>query len=462
MTWLGQWRRRLAPRWRDIDVRLARHVGRARMRRMQTCVRELPAFRLVDLARSIAAALAELRLVATVASEHPDEDLKDVLTGAPPRWIARAVNVAARVAWPVGPGQSEYHAKDCFWLARRSGNPAEWLVLRLRHRERLDRAALEVAAETSASAEALLEQLVERATRASIFRGRLLTVSFEPGVKDEYGDVECAARLNILFRAVEPVPPETFIIDEPMRAVLQRNVVDLHRQRALLKAHGVPVRRGILLHGPPGTGKTFTCRYLCDQLPEVTRFVVAGTSLPHVRSIFNLARLLQPSLVILEDVDLVFTARDMAGNGAGLGELLDHLDGLRPFDDVNVILTTNALDRLEAALKDRPGRISQCIHVGPPNDALRRRYLLAHLARYGLDELDLDELVRRSHGATQAFLKEWVHRAAQIALERPLSSARLAPRTEDFRRALAEMRQDSNAARARLIGFRDSALQHGL
>ena len=426
------------------------------MRAMHVCVRELPAYRLIDVARSVEAEAAQLAVAEVIASQHDCEDLKDLLTAPPHRYVPRRINVAAREAWPVGPGQTAYAPKDCFWIGRAAASDGGWVVLRVQHQPQRDCVVLEVAAETSAMAEALLDTQIERATRESIYRRRLLTVSFEAGIKDEFGDVERAPRLNVFFRPEETFDEEAFIVDDGVREVLRRNVIDLHLRRELLKEHGVPVRRGVLLYGPPGTGKTFTCRYLCAQLPDVTRFVVAGMSLLQVRSIFNLARLLQPSLVILEDVDLVFAARDLTGDGAGLGELLDQMDGLRPFEDVSVILTTNALDRLEAAIKDRPGRISQCVHIGPPNDPLRRRYLLRHLARYALDGLDLDALVHLSRGTTQAFLKEWVHRAAQIALERPLAGDRLAPRTDDFRSALAEMRRGGDPATDRLIGFHDA------
>jgi SpoVK/Ycf46/Vps4 family AAA+-type ATPase len=231
-------------------------------------------------------------------------------------------------------------------------------------------------------------------------------------------------------------------------------VIDLHARRDFLKAHGVPVRRGVLLHGPPGTGKTFACRWLCANLPTTTRIIVAGSALQQVAAVFALARMLQPSLVIFEDVDLVFTARDITAQGSILGELLDQMDGLRPHEDVGFVLTTNAIDRIEAAIKDRPGRISQCIHLGPPSADLRRRYLEHYLAPYATGEVDRDTLVARSSGATQAFLKDWVHRAVQIASERPHRAAgKLELRTEDFEIALREARASSQGTSARIIGF---------
>ena len=84
----------------------------------------------------------------------------------------------------------------------------------------------------------------------------------------------------------------------------------------MLKSNGVPVRRGVLLYGPPGTGKTFACRYLCGKLPETTRIIVTGTALLQVTQIFNLARMFQPSLVILEDGAEATLLSETAGGGS--------------------------------------------------------------------------------------------------------------------------------------------------
>ena len=191
-----------------------------------------------------------------------------------------------------------------------------------------------------------------------------------------------------------------------MRQILRRNVIDLHLRRDILKANRVPVRRGVLLYGPPGTGKTFACRYLCSKLTETTRIIVTGTALLKVSAVFSFARMLQPALVILEDVDLVFAAREINLYSSVLGDLLDQMDGLRPFEDIGIVLTTNSIDRMEAAIKDRPGRISQCIFFGPPDAELRKRYLEHYLRHHATGALEFGRLVMRSEGATQAFLKE--------------------------------------------------------
>jgi hypothetical protein len=237
----------------------------------------------------------------------------------------------------------------------------EPFIIRLRYKPLSEHAVLEIATETAAVSEQCLRTMIDRSVESSIYRNRTLELTFEAGTKDEYGDVERAERLRVLFKAIDPVDDTDIVIDEVVRQMLWRNIVDLHLRRELLKANGVPVRRGVLLYGPPGTGKTFACRYLCGKLPEITRIIITGTALLQVTQIFNLARMLHPSLVILEDVDLVFASREVNLYSSVLGELLDQMDGLRPYEDISFVLTTNAIDRMESTIKDRPGRISQCI-----------------------------------------------------------------------------------------------------
>ena len=258
----------------------------------------------------------------------------------------------------------------------------------------------------------------------------------------------------MLFKRFDPIAEDDIVIDDDVREILIRNVVDLHRRRDILKKNRVPIRRGVLLYGPPGTGKTYAARYVFAKLPEVTRIAVAGTALTQVSQVFSLARLYQPSLVLFEDVDLVFASREINLYSSVLGELLDQMDGLRPYEDIGFLLTTNSIERMEAAIKDRPGRVGQCIYFGPPKAVLRKRYLKHYLEGYQATEVDFDALVEMSEDATQAFLKEWVHRAVQIATERLKGDDGEAQlKTADFRAAVDEMRKFSEGSTGQIIGF---------
>jgi hypothetical protein len=446
----AMWRSRLGLEPKTIDARLSAEVG-GRPESFRTLVRELPRYRFVDLYRAAEHHCRTAGITATIESDHRAEYLGNILHGKAPRWVSRGHRPSNRVAWPTGPSEEAFLPVDVFWVCR-AGAGRERMVVRVHYETQREKAIVETACRDAGWAESSMTEIVRRSEAASIYRNRLLALRFESATGDD--DVEKPEQLRVLFTPEPQVGDGDVVMDETVRALLQRNVVDLHLRRDVLKAHGVPIRRGVLLHGPPGTGKTFACRYLCARLPNTTRIVVAGSALQHVTAVFALARMLQPSLVILEDVDLVFTSRDINAQGSILGELLDQMDGLRPHEDVGFVLTTNALERIEAAIKDRPGRISQTIHLGPPGAELRRRYLLHYLAPYPTAVVDVASLVERSGGATQAFLKDWVHRAVQIATERIGPDAdKLELRTEDFHTALRETRVAGGAPGGRIIGF---------
>lgn len=438
----------------EIHERISHTLGRPLMSRFRVHSRDLPAYRFVDLYRATAAFCEEHGATEIIESEHT-EDLNSLLHGKPYQGALRKMKTPGRIAWPVGPGKEEFFPVDRFWLrAKSSPGRSSRMVVRLHYDLLQWKVVLEIAGEVVADAEEAMRQILSQSSRESIYRNRVLEMGFEAAVQDDYGQIERPDRMLVHFKPDDPVGDEDIILEEEARQILWRNVIDLQTNRDTLKAHGVPVRRGVLFYGPPGTGKTYACRYLYGKLPETTTIVVTGTALLHVKSIFNFARMLQPSLVILEDVDLVFQSRDVNLYSSVLGELMDQMDGLRPDEDIGFILTTNAIERLEVAIKDRPGRISQCIHFGAPPPDLRRRYLARYLRDYETGGVDVDHLISLSDGATQAFLKEWVFRAAQLAVERlKESNGDLELRTDDFDRAMEEMRKYTEDATAKIIGF---------
>ena len=96
-----------------------------------------------------------------------------------------------------------------------------------------------------------------------------------------------------------------------MLARVERHALGVASHRAALLAAGQHLKRGLLLYGPPGTGKTHTTRYLLGQMTDYTRLVLTGRALVAVGAVTELARALQPAVVVLEDVDLVAEERSL-------------------------------------------------------------------------------------------------------------------------------------------------------
>ncbi len=413
---------------------------------------DLPSYRFVDLSNAVTTLLAGRANVERIETQQ-SETLNQLVHDPPQKWADRSTRNATKTSWPTGPDEEAYLPIDCFWICP-SEDDAQCIVVRLKYEEYYQQSRIELACAQTDAGKDMLNRIVEHSKQNSIYRNKILQLAYETAKKDEYGDVEKPERFQVVFSSIEPVRDQDIVLSEEHLRVLQRNVVDLHTRREILATNGVPARRGVLLHGPPGTGKTFACRHLCHRMPDVTRIFVTGSSLLNVGLIFAFARLFQPSVLFLEDVDLIFSSREINLYSTALGDLLDQMDGLRARENVSVVLTTNAIDRLEAAIKDRPGRISQCIYMGAPGPELRGRFLRHLLANHNGDAVDFDRLVAKSEGATQAFLKEWMHRSVQIACERldsPNDRAKLSD--EDFSAAMAEMRSFLDGTDGKIVGF---------
>jgi cell division protease FtsH len=135
-----------------------------------------------------------------------------------------------------------------------------------------------------------------------------------------------------------------------------------------------------------------------------------------------MARLLQLSLVILEDVDLIAGDRSFGPIGANplLFEVLNQIDGLGDDVDVTFLLTTNRVDILERALAERPGRVDTAVEIGLPDAAGRARLLRLYGAGLGVADMTDDDLaltVAATEGRTASYLREVVRRAAIAAAE---------------------------------------------
>ncbi len=134
----------------------------------------------------------------------------------------------------------------------------------------------------------------------------------------------------------------------------------------------------------------------------------------------SLARLLQPAMVVIEDVDLIARDREEMGpcDESMLNELLNQMDGLKQDADILFILTTNRPEQLEGALAGRPGRIDQAIEVPLPDDIGRRKLVQLYGKGLPLGDAVVREAAQRTEGVSAAFIKELMRRVAQASIAR--------------------------------------------
>ena len=186
-----------------------------------------------------------------------------------------------------------------------------------------------------------------------------------------------------------------------------------------------------------------------------TTLLVTAEQVGLLAHYMSLARLLQPAMVVIEDVDLIARSRDdrrSACDESLLNGLLNEMDGLRENSDVLFILTTNRPQDLEAALANRPGRVDQAIEVPVP-DAPSRDKLVRLYAR-GLKMADklVAEAVKRTEGVSAAFIKELMRRTAQAALTRDSAKKVTEPSEADLGTALDEMLFSGGKLNVSLLG----------
>jgi hypothetical protein len=449
------WGRRWLQQRRFLDARLTRRCPNAA--RWPVHTKTFPHYRLVDLVQA-AERLASENPRSELLSAISHFDLGVLLSRRVLAPTQRLVQAAPLVPLKTGPHDERFVPTQLFLvLCDAPASARGTAIVRVRSIGGAQ-VLLEVAAPMQDAAEATIERVTALASTHSIYRNRTVRVVPGANARAAYEEDGGQAPLDLSFVPEGAVTDATIVLDDTLRALLERTLVDFHQRRATLMTLGLPGRRGVLFYGPPGTGKTYTAKYLAHRLQPVTTLIAAGNALYQLAAICAIARALQPALVVLEDVDLVFTERAQNATPTLLGEFMDQLDGFGSDDHIIFVLTTNVLERVESAIKDRPGRISQCVYFGPPSAPLRLRYLETLLAHYDCTSVDLHRLVGRTEGVSQAFLKELAVRAVQLASRRrPAQTVALALTNEDFGAALTDMTTGAGPAAKRIIGFRIEA-----
>ena len=286
-------------------------------------------------------------------------------------------------------------------------------------------------------------ELESAVNAARSYRGKVLSLDHD----NDYG----GRSRGITVHKLPPVRREDVILPAATIKLLDRNVLNFVGSRAQLRRLGQSTRKGILLYGPPGTGKTHTIRYLASNLPGHTTLIITAAQIALLAEYMSLARLLQPAMVVIEDVDLIARNRDDMGpcEESMLNGLLNEMDGLKQDADILFVLTTNRPEELEGALASRPGRIDQAIEVPLPDDIGRAKLVQLYGRGLPLGEAVVDEAARRTKGVSAAFIKELMRRIAQASIAR---DGGITVKSDDIGEALDDMLFAGGRLNVKLLG----------
>ncbi len=291
----------------------------------------------------------------------------------------------------------------------------------------------------------LLDDLEALVKRTASYRGKVISLE----TMDRYSGHGGPVRVHKL----RSVRREEVILPEKTLQLLDRNIGDFIRQREQLRKLGMPIKKGLLFYGPPGTGKTHTIHYLASQLPDHTTLLITAEQVGLLDHYFQLARFLQPTMVVIEDVDLIARAREQMHGPCEeslLNELLNEMDGLREDSAVLFVLTTNRPEQLEVALASRPGRIDQAIEFPLPDDRGRRQLVRLYSCGLPVSDEVVELIVRSTERGSAAFIKELMRRTAQFHIQDGKEGSFL--RADHVNAALEEMLFSGGSLNAKLLG----------
>ena len=248
---------------------------------------------------------------------------------------------------------------------------------------------------------AVIEEIMAEAEGAkNLFRGRALTATEDNGMVLAVTDLPTVRRASV-------------IVPDAVWSEIDLNIAAVTTRRELMTELGLGVRRGVLLAGPPGVGKTAIAQVVASEMlgafTVITVDARAGQSV--LAGVYREAKSLGPTLVVLEDIDLIVGHRRAGGNAAALSEFLAVMD-VEPCAPILTLASTNDATALDAAAV-RTARFDSIIEISYPDRTLATRILTTYLqgvpghdavnptavaAHFGpeISGADIREIVRRT------------------------------------------------------------------
>ncbi len=269
-------------------------------------------------------------------------------------------------------------------------------------------------------------------------------------VKQLDSETDVRARVMQVDRSPEVSYADIGGIDEQMEEV--RETVEMPIESPeMFDEVGIDPPSGVLLHGPPGTGKTMLAKAVANQT-DATFIKMAGSELVHkfigegaklVRDLFELARQQEPAVVFIDEIDAIAAKRTESKTSGDaevqrtMMQLLAEMDGFEDRGQISIIAATNRFDMLDRAIL-RPGRFDRLIEVPKPDFDGRKIIFEIHTRKMNIaDDVDFVELAELADSASGADIKAICTEAGMYAIR----DDRLEVKTEDFEQAWRKIKQ---------------------
>lgn len=219
------------------------------------------------------------------------------------------------------------------------------------------------------------------------------------------------SRSRELYLAIKGATLDNLVLPGSLKQEIHADLANFFNARATYDRYGVPWKRGVILIGPPGNGKTHAVKALINALDQPCLYVKSfateqGTSDQHsIRSVFEQAREVTPCILVLEDLDALVHDRNRSF-------FLNELDGFAANVGIVTLATTNHPERLDPAIINRPSRFDRKYHFPLPAYAERRTYLemwnATLQAELRLSEAGMGNVATLTEGFSFAYLKELI------------------------------------------------------
>lgn len=251
------------------------------------------------------------------------------------------------------------------------------------------------------------------------------------------------ATLSFPARSKYPNLPQQITYDQvgglSKQIELLKSTIELPLNNpTLFSDFGISPPRGILLHGPPGTGKTMLLRCVANSITEAHVLTINGPSIVSkylgetenaIRDIFNEAKKFQPSIIFMDEIDSIAPSRTSDDSGETesrvVAQLLTVMDGMGDNGRIVVIGATNRPNSIDSALR-RPGRFDQEVEIGIPDVEAREEILTKQFAKMNSEKCQITKeeiasIASKTHGYVGADLTALCRESVMKAINRGLT-----------------------------------------